>query len=275
MNRLSSVSKKSGAEHHERDIPERESAAVRLYLDDSGSKDPNTPHAVMGGLVINRSFSFHFEEAWDRMLDAHGITPPIHMKEFAPNRRFGRISPRCRRELFLEIVDLIMSHRIASIEAGITNAEYEATVMLEARKIFSAYAMCFGLAVEMNHQLAEGRYDGKIPFILDIGNPHSHHITQAHAAILAMQKEGRFCHAGRLYFEDDAEFGVLQAADVIAWGARRRTSNKPFPLGLEPIGEMLAAHGHNEASWKDEWLVELNSGLIKEVQRLEKLREER
>ena len=251
---------------HKEDSAEKETAAVTLYLDESGGNDPNTPQAVVGGLVINRSHFLPFEECWDHMLDAHGIIPPLHMKEFTPHGRFAGMSHCCRRELFLEVAELIHSHKIASIAASITNAEYEAIILREARHGFSLYGMCYLLVLEMNHKLAEGKYDGRIPFILDIGNPYADHIRQVHATALLVQKESRFLHAGGLYFDDDAEFGVLQAADIIAWGSRRVASGNPFPKGLEPVGEMLASErGHNEASWKAGWLRELSEGFLRIV----------
>jgi hypothetical protein len=248
------------------DTSDKEAAAVRLYLDESGTRDPNTPQAVVGGMIINRPNFLHFEECWDGMLEKHGTAAPLHMREFTPHGRFAGISPLCRRELFLEVAELIDSHKVASIAATLTNAEYEATVPIEVRRVFSVYGMCFNLAVVMNHKLAEGEYGGEIPFILDTGNPYTDHVREAHAAILQRQKEGSFLHAGDLFFDDDAEFGALQAADIIAWGARRLASGLSFPPGLEVIGDILAPHnGHNENNWKAEWLKELRERLLRRM----------
>src|SRR5438067_1875096 len=146
-------------------------ADVRLYLDESGRRDPSTPKAVVGGFLINYSHFLPFEKAWGEMLSGHGIVAPLHMSEFGRNGRFGAISVCRRRELFTEVAAVIASHKIASVSASLTNAEYERLVQPEVRAIYSPYAMCFNLAVMMNHKLAEGKYDAEVQFIIDTGNP--------------------------------------------------------------------------------------------------------
>jgi hypothetical protein len=64
---------------HNSESSENETAAVRLYLDESGSKDPGTPQALVAGLLINYSHFLAFEgfvgsdvgEAWDHRATAH------------------------------------------------------------------------------------------------------------------------------------------------------------------------------------------------------------
>src|ERR1700733_10146026 len=192
--------------------PESETAAVRLYMDESGGEDPGTPHAVIGGMLINSRRFQTFEDAWDVMLDRHGIQPPLHMKEFGrPNGRFASMTDCCRYELMLEAVSLIHSHKIATIACSITNAEYKSNFSDEFRSIFSVYGMCFLLSVVMNHAAAaQNNYHEKIPFILDSGNPYAEHIRKAHAEILEWQKTSSL-HMGTLTFAEDDDFGILQA----------------------------------------------------------------
>jgi hypothetical protein len=238
--------------------------AVRLYLDESGGDDPGTPQAVVGGVLIRYSFLLHFEEEWDRMLETHGITPPIHMREFGTHGRFADISPRGRRELFLKIAELINFHKIASMAATLSNEEYKANVDEKVREEFSVYGMCFILAAVMNHKLAASKSYGKrIAFILDTGNPHKDHIVKAHATMIEWQKES-FLNVGGLYFEDDRDLGILQAADVVAWGVRRRTTGKPFGYGFEPINDILnKQEGHGEADWEAGWLKDVSEAVMK------------
>jgi uncharacterized protein DUF3800 len=252
---------------HKSDAADEETAAVRLYLDESGGDDPGTPQAVVAGMIINRSHYLHFEEVWDQILDEHGIEPPLHMKEFGrPHGRFAKISDCCRRELFIEVAALINSHKIFSIAGTVSNSEYKQLIPKQARDKYSLYAMCFNLAVMLNHHLALGSsYQGKIPFILDTGNPYKGHIVQAHAMMLQMQRE-RFLHAGGLHFEDDTDFGVLQAADVIAWGARRRATNLSFNYGFSPITKILELENHHvEFSWQADWLKQLGQAITRYV----------
>ena len=197
-----------------------------------------------------------FEAEWDQMLDRHGIAAPLHMKEFGPHGRFANIGKVCRHELIAEAAQLIITHRIFSIGATISNEEYKACVDKRLRERWSLYGMCFMLAATINHNLAEQNdYKEKIPFMLDNGNPHRPHIHQAYDQLIDLQKTGVSFNAGTLTFGDDADFGVLQAADLIAWGVRRRLSGNPFLKWFEPITEILdEAKGHAQQQWKEHWL---------------------
>src|SRR6267142_5247038 len=110
------------------------------------------------------------------------------MKEFGrPHGRFATVSDSCRFELFSEIAELINSHKIYSIAAALTNRDYRNQVSNEIREKFSVYGMCFLLAVTMSHKMAAfNKHTGRIPFILDTGNPHKSHIAEAHTEILTM-----------------------------------------------------------------------------------------
>lgn len=168
----------------------------------------------------------------------------------------------------------ILLPKIASIQAVLNNSEYEKHVAKEVRDAFSVYGFCFNLAVMMNHKLAEGEYSGKIPFILDEGNPYAEAVRKAHLNMRRIQNEGLFLHVGGLYFDDDKSFGILQAADVVAWGARRYASGKAFPPGLEPILEIFK-HGHNQESYKAEWLKMIGDNALRRAEmRIKKANEE-
>jgi hypothetical protein len=249
---------------HNSESSTNETAAVRLYLDESGT-DETSPQAVVGGLLINYSHFLHFEEAWDALLKDQGITPPLHMKEFGKDGRLGAISPWRRKELFLRVVDLIKSHRIGTIEATLSPREYMTNLPRPIRDHMSIYGMCFSVAAIQNHRLAEkAKYQGRIPFIMDAGNPLAEHVRIAHRNLLQLQREGGSLHAGGLYFDDDAEFGVLQAADVIAWGVRRMASDLTMPPGMEPI-TVLFDSDHSRADFKAEWMRLLTETFIKSL----------
>lgn len=259
---------------HNSDDSEKQTAAVRLYMDESGTLDPGTPTAVVGGVIINKSHYEHFEPTWDDILFRHNIEPPLHMKEFGRHGRLGWLTEQQRKELFAEVVPLINSHKISSLAATLDNSEYEQHLPKELRDNYSVYAMCFTLAVMINHKLADGRYSGRIPFILDTGNPYADHVRQAHASIIEFQKSESFLHAGGLHFDDDRLFGVLQAADVIAWGVRRKAASGKYPPGLEQIADLLIPEqGHNENPWKAEWL-QMIGGWAKDALAKVKKREE-
>ena len=99
---------------------------------------------------------------------------------------------------------------------------------------------------------------------MDAGNPYAEHVRIAHRNFLQLQREGGSLHAGGLYFDDDAEFGVLQAADVIAWGVRRIASGLAMPPGMEPIQDLFDSN-HSRADFKAEWMKLLTETFIKSL----------
>lgn len=245
----------------------QEIAAVRLYLDESGSDDPGTPDAVLGGMLINYSEFHAFEDEWEELLERHRIIPPLHMKEFGKDERFGYATPNCRFELFSEISELINKRKIYSIAGTINNSLHQEKVSKEVRENFGVYGMCFLMTVAINHGLAEmHKHNGGIPFILDTGNSHKGRVADAHAEAIRMQRQ-IFLHLGGLHFEDDRDFGILQAADVIAWGVRRKILNKSFPKSLSPINRILDANkGHVQKEWEPDWLKIITDNVMKKYE---------
>jgi len=256
--------------HRDSDAPDLETSILRMYADESGGDDPGTPHAVIGGLLVNRKKALAFEEKWDQLLQGYGISPPLHMKEFGKDGRFGKMSRCCRKQLVDEAVGLIMSHRTASQSVSLSNQEFKASFPKEVRDVFGVYGMCFALfAMGAHYSAIKNNYPLPIPYILDDGNPYKQHVVSGHASVMLIQRQGMPLHMGSLTFDDDAVWGLLQAADLIAWGARRRATKIPLKGAFESINKIFDDH-HNEAEWRPEWLQESAmrlSNSIKAVQR--------
>ena len=249
---------------HNSDSPNATTSALRLYLDESGGADPNTPVAVVAGVLITREWFEEFENSWDSLLSEFGIAPPLHMKEFGLDGRFRNVPSCCKRELFGRVVDMINSHHTKTISASITNEEYETLIPLAARKRFSVYGMCFVLATFLSHELAEiNGYADRIPLILDAGNPNKAHVVEAHAWMISAQRDASdFLHVGSLTFDDDKDFGILQAADVVAWSTRRkRTKEGPGLTGHYAPLERLFNRHHVYETWRPEMLEKFGAAL--------------
>jgi hypothetical protein len=199
----------------------------------------------------------HAERIWNRGTASH--------ERIWAARTFAHVQPRQRRELFVEATKLINSHKIATLAATLSNEEYKANIHEKIREGFSVYGMCFNLIAAMNHKLAARQsYQKRIPFILDAGNPHKDHIVKAHSLMVLWQKRTSFLHVGGLHFEDDKDWGILQAADVVAWGVRRRVTGKSFGYGFEPIVDILEKNkSHGEANWKTDWMQEMGEAVMK------------
>jgi hypothetical protein len=69
------------------DDEQRNISVVECYLDESGT-DGQSPTAVVGGLLLRRKERFYLRQEWAKTLAKHGVTPPIHMREFGPHGRF-------------------------------------------------------------------------------------------------------------------------------------------------------------------------------------------
>lgn len=176
-----------------------------MYADESGGDDPGTPHAVVGGMLITRKRFLEFEDQWDKLLQGHGVQPPLHMKEFGKNGRFGNMSAWCRKELIDEAVGLISLYRVGSISISLSNEEFKKNFSSQIRDKFGVYGMCFTLFAMAAHEAAKkNNYTERIPYILDDGNPYKHHVVAAHSNMLAFQRAGHDFNVGSLTLDDDA-----------------------------------------------------------------------
>lgn len=255
--------------HHDSLDPFKASAMLRIYLDESGGDDPGTPHAVVGGMVIDRESFLKFEDDWDRMLERRGIHPPLHMKEFGRNGRLGAMSRRCREEVIAEAVGLIKKYRAGSISVSLSNADFKMHLPGDGRRVFGVYGMCFSLLAILVHQIAvSSGHRGVIPYILDDGNAYKKHVVVAHSNMRLLQRQGQYLHVGSLTFDDDALLGTLQAADLIAWGARRRATGISLKNEFASVGEIFSdAVKHAEWSWENKLLRQLGEYLTSEMQK--------
>jgi Protein of unknown function (DUF3800) len=256
--------------HQNSESPEKETAALRIYLDESGGNDPNTPHAILAGLLIERRAFLPFEDAWDRMLADHGIVGGLHMKEFRQGGKLRGLSLCCRRELFLHAKHLIETYSAQTVAFGIDGSQYRTHLPDVVRERFSLYGLCFHLAAIITHKLCESNnYPDRVPFIMDAGNPYASHVRDAHEFIIKRWQKYFYLHMGGLFFDDDACFGTLQAADVIAWSTRRKMHGKEFPPGFAPLLEMVTKDRphHIEVMFRDDQLRQLGEELQSGIQR--------
>ena len=81
-------------------------------------------------MLINYSEFHAFEDEWEELLERHRIIPPLHMKEFGKDERFGYVTPNCRFELFSEISELINKRKIYSIAGTINNSLHQEKVSM-------------------------------------------------------------------------------------------------------------------------------------------------
>ena len=118
----------------------------------------------------------------------------------------------------------------------------------QRRFAFSQYALCAMGCFEGVRQVAEGRLNDSIDYILDCGNAYATEVHTAHRAITEMQETGEHqFFAGKLSFEQDGFHVGLQAADVFCWAMRRKSSESRFGFHLEPLLALFGQKGFNAA----------------------------
>lgn len=229
------------------------------YLDESGT-DENSSTAVLGGLLLEPDRFYYLDSEWFKALSKHHIESPLHMREFVPHGRFGHTGHADRRRLFSDLVALINEHKNRSVSATLTAAHYRKHFSpLFGDKDVSIYGMCFLLLATLQAKYCNDKYKYEIPFILDDGNRYRHHVLEMHKFIVESFQPTHFMNVGSLTFRTDEKLGVLQAADVIAWSARRRIAGK-FNNGFEPLVELFDDR-HIEQPFEEDWMAEVATGI--------------
>ncbi len=204
------------------------SSAIVCFLDESET-DANTEQAVVGGITLRRGDLPEFDERWTAMLTKHGLTNCLHMIDLGLKGPYPSLIGDACAAMLTEAVTIINDCRIITLVAPLDNRKHETFVSAEIRNYnFSVYFLAFLMAVTINHANAEHcGYQGNVDFILDAGNKFATHIEAANGPI---HKEAGFegFQIGDIEFGTDSSILALQAADVIAWSARRRNAKKPF-----------------------------------------------
>jgi hypothetical protein len=87
---------------------------LTFYADESGT-DGDSPIAVVGGLLLRFEDFTWLEVEWRKVQSKHGITQPIHMREFGPHGDFAETSVDARQHLFTDLVSVINEHKRAQL----------------------------------------------------------------------------------------------------------------------------------------------------------------
>jgi hypothetical protein len=224
---------------------------VSCYLDESAT-DPSTPTAVVGGLLINSRYFIDLDREWRAMLDEFQLWPGLHMKDFGRHGRLADMPPGRRSAIFTRASEIIKDHNICTLAVTLEHGQYKAVLPLKVKRAMSPYGLCFIACVLGSHLIAtEHKYDKRIAFVIDSGNPYAKHVLLAHQALAELQTDERFLNLGSLTFDKDDNVTALQAADVVCWAVRRRATGCRFSDGFEPIEGILTNQAHNEAPFPE------------------------
>jgi hypothetical protein len=93
---------------------------------------------------------------------------------------------------------------------------------------------------------------------MDGGNSHTHHVVRAFRALKKARQLQEY-NLESVSFGDDESVPALQAADMIAWGVRRRLCSG-LTKGFEPLAELFHVQ-HEEQQFSSEYLEEIANSL--------------
>lgn len=216
------------------------------YCDDSGSDDAS-PVTAIGGPVMSKERFAVFDDAWARLLHRYRISSPLHMTDFGrPHGKCIGMHFEMKLALFSEVAELINEHKFYSVSIGIPQPDFRALMPDEAAKeLTSPYALAFFLTVMLNQGLARliSDKETETSYLVDSGSACAQQLLAAHARLLKHEKaEGKFRHTGAMGFDTDDRVSALQAADVIAWSARKRQITGPLAEEFAPLNDVLDEH---------------------------------
>ena len=235
---------------HHSDSPNRATMALTSYFDDSGSDD-SSPITVIGGPVMSRNEFIAFARRWSQLLDLHRVPPPLHMADFV--RPYGKhigMHKEMKIALFSEAVSLINSHKSFGISVGIPQPDFKLTLPTNVSKeLLSPYALAFFCAVLTIQGVCKNsvmaRYE-VVSYLVDDGSSWKDQLKDAHTWIVNSEKsKNQPRNTGAMAFDTDDRVSALQAADVIAWSARRREIDGQLKDEFGPLTAVLAQEGRH------------------------------
>lgn len=236
---------------HHSDSPDRATMALTSYYDDSGTDD-GSPITAIGGPVMSRDAFIAFDRRWSQLLDLYRVPQPLHMTDFV--RPYGKhvgMHKEMKIALFSEAAGIINDHKLFSVSIGIPQADFKLTLPKDVRKhLLSPYALAFFCAVLITQGVCKNSVMARcevISYLVDDGSSCKSQLKDAHTWIVNSEKsKGQPRNTGAMAFDTDDRVSALQAADMIAWSARRREIDGQLKDEFEPLAAVLAQEGRHQ-----------------------------
>jgi hypothetical protein len=171
----------------------------------------------------------------------YDVQVPLHMSDFTGMGKYAGLYPEFKRALFSDVARLINEHKVYSISIGISQREFDTELSAEVRRaLIGPYALAFFSAVALNQAVSERiQYEGKVDYLVDDGFAHMDQLKEAHSVIVNIERQSGRPQTGALTFRSDDGVPMLQAADAIAWAARRRQLDGALGEGFDPLNDAL------------------------------------
>jgi hypothetical protein len=165
------------------------------------------------------------------------------MTDFVYPGKYCGLYPEFKRELFLEVSNIINECKFYSVAVHVSRDDFDAELSQEVkRNLLGPYAFVFFCTVISTLSAIEESqlFEGRISYLIDIGSAHPEQLLAAHSLIVKTQKGSvGGARIGAFGQDSDDNVPALQAADVISWSARKKLLDGVLPDGLEPINCIL------------------------------------
>jgi len=223
--------------------PANKTFALTAYIDDSGSDDESALTAL-GGVIMSRGAFKDFSKKWSKFLKSYRVPEPLHMTDFVrPHGKHIGMHREMKLALFRDAAKVINDHKIYSVSVSVSKADFDSVLSAQVRHdVIGPYAMAFLSAVLFVHGVSKSSLAlaaERVAYIVDTGFSFSDQLVKAHTAIIENSKKRKSASfVGTLGFGDDRYVPALQAADVVAWSARRQEL-RTLVDEFEPLNDVL------------------------------------
>jgi hypothetical protein len=194
------------------------------YIDDSGSHKQG-PAFVMGGLVAGWSEWARFSEEWREVLEEKPRLAYFKLKEALRREgQFGRLSPKQRDGRCDRLFSILKRTAVFGVTVSVAWDSLKIPLQLFPKIPLTPYQLLVvGLMGRVTSELARMKLSPRIMFVFDDHREGSR-LERALDDLLPNVPEAPRKPVMGISHMDDREILPLQAADAVAWIARRLAS---------------------------------------------------
>lgn len=243
-------------------------SGLTAYFDDSGTHDDGSQgpssHIVVGGYLGTSAQWELFSEEWKDILARYDLKGQhFHMANFINGRKpFDHLPYERRDSLLYQLLCLIRARSIIGVTSAVPRTDFEEAIGAETDRYGHPYNLTATSALSLVKIWQ--KYNGNsmpVAFVVEDGTKHKDEISDGFEK---SKRQGDI--EGRL--ENDSlrfcpkSVVPLQAADLIAWYARRSLlQNDPWrPTGYQGWRHLMKSHleqhRHIDAPWGTSHLVQ-------------------
>jgi hypothetical protein len=221
-------------------------AAVVNYLDESGTGD-ESKFLVVGGPVFRKAEFVTISGEWNSMLRYNSIVPPFKMRDFVrPHGRYCGMLPEMKIALFTAVAGLINKYKVYSLDVAVEKASFDARLDERVKKrLVGPYAMAFLITAMRNCLIARRQdYHKRIAYLADEQSKSwTEQVHDARRLIRQWEADSKYqANMGSVTFDTDSHVPALQAADAVAWVARRVLDYGTLDKEFAPLADIISPH---------------------------------